>query len=125
MIHNVEKALETLRHTVDFEIIHFTVAPRIDENQVGFHNWLIEFLREPKDLVLFEHKLDNILQELNSDYKAKRSNNLVMKQLKVKVATNGIFEKWLRKQNRLSAQSKIPKLSNNSLIFDEILSINE
>jgi hypothetical protein len=50
---------------------------------------------------------------------------LVMKRLKVQITKNGVFEKWLRNQNRLSAQAKIPKLSNNAQIFDTILSINE
>lgn len=125
MIHNVEKALEMLNEEMAFEIRHYTVAPKIDEDKIGFHNWLIEFSIAPSNMKDFETRLDELLQHLNSDYKAKRSQDLVMKRLKVQITKNGVFEKWLRNQNRLSAQAKIPKLSNNAQIFDTILSINE
>jgi hypothetical protein len=122
MIHNVEKALEILNQEMAFEIAHYSVAPKIDENDKGFHKWLIEFKMSPSDISIFEKKLDTILQSLNSDYKAKRTHDLVMKNLQIITAKNGQFEKWLRNQNRLSAQAKIPKLSNDTFIIDEILS---
>lgn len=125
MVHNVEKAIEILNQEMAFEIRHYTVAPKIDEDKIGFHNWLIEFVITPSNIKNFETRLDELLQHLNSDYKAKRSQDLVMKRLKVQIAKNGVFEKWLRNQNRLSAQAKIPKLSNNALIFEEIISIEE
>ena len=122
MIHNVEKALEILNQEMAFEIAHYSVAPKIDENDKGFHKWLIEFKMSPSDISIFEKKLDTILQSLNSDYKAKGTHDLVMKNLQIITAKNGQFEKWLRNQNRLSAQAKIPKLSNDTFIIDEILS---
>lgn len=122
MIHNVEKALEILNQEMVFEIAHYTVAPKIDENDKGFHQWLIEFKMSPSDISIFEKKLDTILQSLNSDYKAKRAHDLIMKNLQIIPAKDGQFEKWLRNQNRLSAQAKIPKLSNDTLILDKILS---
>jgi hypothetical protein len=123
MIHNVEKALEMLNQEIAFEISHYTVAPKIDENQKGYHEWLIEFKVPPYDLTAFEKKLDSILQSLNSDYKAKRNHDFVMKNLQITSAKDGQFEKWLRTQNKLNAQAKVPKLSNDTIIFEEILSI--
>lgn len=123
MIHNVEKALEILNKEMNFELIHFTVAPKIDSEKRGFHQWLVEFAKLPESLEDFEKNLDQIIQYLNSDYKAKRSNNLIMKNLKVNLAQKGQFEKWLRSKKKLNAQAKIPKLCNNSIVYNEIVSI--
>ena len=64
------------------------------------------------------------LQELNTDYKAKRFKNITMDELKITVAKKNIFYDWLKQNNKLGGQNKVPRLSNNRKIIDELLKIN-
>jgi hypothetical protein len=52
------------------------------------------------------------LQSLNSDYEAKRYNNMTLNQLKINMARPNLFDDWLKYQNKLGGQHKIPRLSN-------------
>jgi hypothetical protein len=64
------------------------------------------------------------LQELNTDYKAKRFKNITMDELKITVAKKNIFYDWLKQNNKLGGQNKVPRLSNDRKIIDELLKIN-
>ena len=82
---------------------------------------MIDFSKEPKDINQFTKVLDENLKKINSDYAAKRSNNLVLMQPEVILIKNNEFYKWLKHNNRLGGQNKIPRLSNNREIVDFIL----
>ena len=64
------------------------------------------------------------LQELNTDYKAKRFKNITMDELKITVAKKNVFYDWLKQNNKLGGQNKVPRLSNDRKIIDELLKIN-
>lgn len=123
MIHNVENALNILSESIEFKIHEFNIAPIINSSQGGHHRWYIEFKKEPKDITQFSLKLDSILKELNSDYAAKRYNNLILLNLEIVSMPKGIFIHWLKINNKLNAQTKIPKLSSNTEIQKELDSI--
>jgi len=100
----------------------YTVAPFFISNKSSArHQWLIDFSKEPKDINQFAKVLDENLKKLNSDYAAKRSNNLVLKQPEVILIKNNEFYKWLKHNNRLGGQNKIPRLSNDRKIVEFIL----
>ena len=71
--------------------------------------------------MLFTAELDNNLKQLNSDYAAKRSNNLIISMPEIVCLEKREFYKWLSKNNRLGGQYKIPRLSNNRKIADGVL----
>ena len=70
----------------------------------------------------FNQVLDNSLKDLNSDYEAKRHKNIALDPPIIHVVNTGVFDKWLKKKNRLGGQNKIPRLANNRNYLDEILS---
>ena len=100
----------------------YTVAPFfISNSSSGRHQWLIDFSKEPNDIDQFAKVLDENLIKLNSDYAAKRTNNLVLKEPEVILIKNNEFYKWLKYNNRLGGQNKIPRLRNDREIVDFIL----
>ncbi len=84
---------------------------------------LIEFIKEPGDLANFQERLDEILRSINSDYDAKRFDNLILKPLTVGVLKNNTMEKWLEIHNRKTVQAKIPKLWKDDSIQKQLRAI--
>ena len=89
------------------------------------HQWLIEFAHEPDDIDLFVSILDNKLQEINSDYEAKRYKDITLQPLEVVKARHNLFNDWLKMKGKLGGQHKVPRLSNNRKIIDELLELNQ
>ena len=67
--------------------------------------------------------MDLFLQEINSDYQAKRTNELILKIPKIESLKRGTFYKWLKQKGKLGGQNKVPRLSNNREIAEEILKL--
>jgi len=84
---------------------------------------MIEFKYPPKDLALFSSLLDQCIQDVNSDYEAKRYNNMTLNQLKVNVARQGLFYDWLKENDKLGGQHKIPRLSNERTYLEQLKSM--
>jgi len=125
IIDNVEKALETVVDKYDCKIVDYTVAPMfMKSGKKGRHDWIIEFSKKPVDKSNFEKDLDIALQNLNSDYKAKRYKDLTLDPLKITYGRNNLFYDWLKKRNKIGGQNKIPRLSNERNFIDELLKIN-
>lgn len=123
MVHNAEYAIAEACKITNAIIKEYTVAPIYMSETSGSHQWVIEFEKLPDDLNYFTYILDNTLKEKNSDYEAKRYNNYVLAEPQIIIAPPNTFYKWLKKQNKLGAQYKVPRLSNNRQIIDEILQI--
>jgi hypothetical protein len=96
----------------------------MDANAKCRHQWLIEFAQMPNDLALFAKVLDDTLKEVNSDYEAKRQNDIALQPLEVIVARKDLFHDWLDQKGKLGGQHKIPRLSNNRQYIEEMLAIN-
>ena len=97
----------------------------MDENAKCRHQWLIEFSKKPDSVERFAEILDDELQQINSDYEAKRYKNKTMQQLEVVVAREGLFNDWLKGKGKLGGQHKVPRLSNNRQHIDELLLMNK
>ena len=122
IIENAEAALQQVCLKTGAEIKDYTVAPIfMKTNEKGAHEWMIEFRKEPDDLGYFTEVLDNALKSLNSDYEAKRYNNITLKKPEVHVARENLFYDWLKTKNKLGGQHKIPRLSNNREYLEELL----
>ena len=125
IIENTDKAIKIVTKKTKTEIIDYTVAPIFMKGKFkGAHQWIIEFKTPPKDLHYFIELLDNSLKALNSDYEAKRYNNITLNMPKVDVAQEGLFHKWMKKNNKLGGQHKVPRLSNSRQFLEELLEMN-
>lgn len=125
MIENVERALQETCIKTNADIVDFTVAPIFMEGRnKGAHEWLIEFKKKPASFKVFSHTLDLELQKLNSDYEAKRSNNITLNPLQLIIAQENLFYNWLKSKGKLGGQHKIPRLSNSRAYLDELLILN-
>ncbi len=121
IIDNAETALKQACKKTNAEILEYTAAPIfMKANTKGAHEWLIEFSKEPDNLDFFTEILDNALKAINSDYEAKRFLNITLDMPKVKIAKRGLFYKWLKKNNKLGGQHKVPRLFNTRRIIDEM-----
>jgi len=125
IIENAEEALKQVCEKTQAEIMDYTAAPIfMTEKEKGAHEWIIEFRKPPEDIGYFTEMLDNALKALNSDYEAKRYNNITLKMPKVHVARENLFHHWLKSQNKLGGQHKIPRLSNQRDCIEELLQMN-
>ena len=121
---NAERGLAYACEQTGAEVLEYTAAPVfMDEHAKCRHQWLIEFAREPKDIGEFEQILDSKLQQLNSDYEAKRSHDITLQHLEVIVARQGLFNDWLKERGKLGGQHKIPRLSNERKHIEELLAL--
>ncbi|MFV0541915.1 MAG: GH3 auxin-responsive promoter family protein [Aestuariibaculum sp.] len=124
IIENAESALNMVCKNTNSEIIDYTAAPIfMSGKEKGAHEWLIEFKTAPNDIVQFNKQLDNALKSLNSDYEAKRYNNITLNQPKINIARKNLFYDWLKQNNKLGGQNKIPRLSNTRDYIDELLKL--
>ncbi|CAM1351701.1 GH3 auxin-responsive promoter family protein [Tenacibaculum insulae] len=124
IIENAEKALKAASIKTNANIKDYTVAPifMVDKKS-GAHEWIIEFSKPPKDLIYFTELLDNSLKAINSDYEAKRYNNMTLAMPKIHQARENLFYDWLRKKGKLGGQHKVPRLSNKRDFIEELLKL--
>lgn len=121
IIDNAESALSKACEKTASIIKEYTVAPKFFTNKsTGRHQWLIEFEKSPENIEYFSKVLDEELKQLNSDYEAKRVNNLVLGQPEINKLAAGTFYMWMKVNNKLGGQHKIPRLSNDSKYVDEL-----
>ena len=126
IIENADEAISFACAQTNSEIRDYTACPIYMENAAqGGHEWLIEFSKEPDDFELFKLSLDQRLREVNSDYDAKRTNNLSLNVPVIHKASSGCFDRWLKQKGKLGGQHKVPRLSNNRVIFEDIMSLEQ
>src|SRR5690606_2601922 len=123
---NTENDLSKAAQDFSVEIVEYIVAPVfMNEKEKGAHEWIIEFRTPPADIDVFCKELDLNLQKINSDYEAKRYNNMTLNQLKLNIAKEQLFYSWLEQQGKLGGQNKIPRLSNDSNYLERLLQLNQ
>ena len=88
------------------------------------HQWLIEFSVMPDSVDKFAEVLDQSLQQINSDYEAKRYKDITLQPLEIVVARPNLFHDWLKEKGKLGGQHKVPRLSNSRDYIEEMLSLN-
>jgi hypothetical protein len=123
IIDNADKALRIACEKTNAVISDYTAAPQyLKGNQNGCHEWAIEFAQEPSDISYFQVTLDNALKSINSDYEAKRFNDMILGSPKIHSLQKGTFYTWLKNKGKLGGQNKVPRLKNDRTIIEEILS---
>lgn len=125
IVDNTDKAIAEASEKTNAVVTDYTAAPvYFSENNNGAHEWLIEFDKEPDDIKKFTFELDNALKNINSDYEAKRHKNIALSMPVIHAVKKGTFTKWLRSKGKLGGQHKVPRLSNERILLEEILTIN-
>ncbi|HDZ06957.1 hypothetical protein LCGC14_0051490 [marine sediment metagenome] len=126
IIENAEEALKIACAKTGAEIIDYTAGPIFMVNkEKGAHEWMMEFRTLPEDISAFVEIFDNALKSLNSDYEAKRLNNITLNSPVVHIARENLFYDWLKKNDKLGGQHKIPRLSNKRDYLEELLPMNK
>lgn len=121
MVGNTDMALVEVCKKHDALLGDYTAGPIfMNEHGKGSHEWIIEFKKEPINIKKFTTDLDLALQNINTDYKAKRQDDIALQELILHVAKQGTFESWMEKRGKLGAQNKVPRLSNTRKYLDEI-----
>ena len=126
IVDNAEQGLAYACQQTGAEVLEYTAAPVfMDANAKCRHQWLIEFSKAPSDLQQFAMLLDRKLQELNSDYEAKRYKDITLQPLELVQARPGLFTDWMRQRGKLGGQNKVPRLSNSREHIEQLLRLNE
>jgi hypothetical protein len=125
IIENADAALRKTAGITRSEILDYTAGPIFMKGkEKGAHEWIIEFKTPPGSFEEFGEVLDRSLQEVNSDYEAKRFNNTTLNAPKVHAARENLFYDWLKTNGKLGGQHKIPRLSNSRDFIEELLKLN-
>jgi hypothetical protein len=125
MVGNTDQAINEVCQDFKISVYEYMAAPSISANSIqGFHEWAIEFIKPPNNLDNFANELDIKLRLLNSDYDAKRKNDMLLKPLKIHSVKKGTFNKFMLSRNRLGGQSKVPRLSENRIHLEQVLGFN-
>ena len=126
IVDNAEQGLAFACEQTGAEVLEYTAAPVfMDANAKCRHQWLIEFSKSPDDLAQFAGLLDKKLQELNSDYEAKRYKDITLQHLEIVEARQGLFNDWLKSRGKLGGQHKVPRLSNSRDTMEQLLRLND
>lgn len=121
IIDNAERAMMKATEACHCAARDYTAGPvYMSANSRGAHEWLIEFEVEPENMEEFTAILDAELKKLNSDYEAKRTADLSLTMPIVRTVPEGTFYNWLKKKGKLGGQHKVPRLSNNRNLIEEI-----
>ena len=125
IVDNAEQGLAYACEQTGAVVQEYTAAPVfMDSHAKCRHQWLIEFAKTPDDIKRFTMLLDQRLQQLNSDYEAKRYKDITLQQLEIIPARAGLFNDWLKLRGKLGGQHKVPRLSNSREHIDQLLALN-
>lgn len=126
MVENADHAISIAAKETHAVVRDYTAAPVFYRQEgVGAHEWLIEFDKEPEDINIFAGVLDRALKELNSDYEAKRQKDIALQPPVVRKMPRESFNNWLRSKGKMGGQHKVPRLSNDRTILEEIRKFSE
>ena len=126
IIENAEDALKKVCKKTSTEVVDYTAAPIfMDGKEKGAHEWIIEFKKPPENINYFNELFDNALKALNSDYEAKRYNNMTLNKPTIHMARPNLFYDWFKENDKLGGQHKVPRLSNSRDYVEELLRLNK
>jgi hypothetical protein len=126
IVDNTDKAIAIACKKTGAVVNDYTVAPvYFSDTSNGAHEWLIEFEKQPENKEMFTKELDAALKNINSDYEAKRHKDIALRLPVMHEMKKGAFTQWLRSKGRLGGQHKVPRLSNDRKILEEILLVNK
>jgi len=121
IIDNTDQAIAAACRATGLVVNDYTAAPvYFAEKQNGAHDWIIEFEQMPDDIAAFARALDDALKAGNSDYEAKRHKDIALRGPQIQAVPAHSFERWLESKGKLGGQHKVPRLSNDRSLLEEI-----
>jgi len=121
----VEDALQQVAKEQDAQVTEFTVAPVIQPKEgLPYHEWLIEFGRDPEDLASFAQRLDQVMRNRNIYYDDLVGSGII-RALKITPLRKNAFIDYMRSIGKLGGQNKLPRLYNDRSIADELAKFAE
>ena len=118
----VEKAMQyAVERQPETRVVEFTVAPQVTPPEGGlpYHEWFVEFDQPPGDLTKFNDDVDRRLTELNVYYDDLITGSILRK-LKITTLRKAAFIDYMKGQGKLGGQNKVPRLSNDRKIAEEL-----
>ena len=116
----VEQALQEAITNTAVQVNEFTVAPQITPaDGLPYHEWFIEFEKEPEDVNAFAKAIDTALQAQNSYYYDLIVGNILRTLVITKVPVGG-FNNYMKSIGKLGGQNKLPRLANDRKIADRL-----
>jgi GH3 auxin-responsive promoter len=126
IVDNTDKAIAIAAEKTGVIVNEYTAAPvYFTASSNGAHEWLIEFEKEPDNLEVFTNELDVALKSINSDYEAKRHKSIALRLPIIHSMKKGSFNEWLRGKGKLGGQHKVPRLSNERTMVEELIFLNK
>ena len=124
IVEHADRAISVACNKTNAQIKEYSAAPIYMVNKEhGAHEWVIEFIKSPEVLDDFSRVLDQEIQAINIDYAAKRKNNMILDKPVVNVVPEGTFDEWLKSNEKLGGQNKVPRLSSDRTQLEQILQI--
>lgn len=124
IVDNADRAIAAAAAKTNAVVLDYTAAPiYFSDQRNGAHEWLVEFDQAPNEMDNFVRALDEALKNINSDYEAKRFKDIALGLPTVRDIQKGSFNRWLQSKNKLGGQHKIPRLSNERNIVEEVLAL--
>ena len=116
----VEYALQAATKGTSVSVSEFTVAPQTNPaSGLPYHEWFIDFEKEPQNMKDFINKIDSSMQEQNSYYFDLIEGKVLRPLVVSKVQKDG-FRKYMKSIGKLGGQNKVPRLSNDRKIADRL-----
>ena len=116
----VEQAIQEASEEHDAQISEFTVAPQVKPDEgLPYHEWFIEFQKEPNDMESFINTIDHSVRKQNSYYNDLISGNILRKLVITKIEKDG-FQNFMKARGKLGGQNKVPRLSNDREIAEQL-----
>lgn len=117
----VERAMNEACDKFDVQITEFTVAPQVNPtfNELPYHEWFVEFKKPPQDMDSFKRFIDKRMQEQNVYYFDLIKGNILQPLVISQVKEDG-FLYFMKNRGKLGGQNKIPRLSNDRIIAEEL-----
>ncbi len=126
VVDNAEQGLKQACLETGANVQEYTAAPVfMGADARCRHQWMIEFSKKPDSLEHFAEILDKTLQQINSDYEAKRYKNITLQPLEIIEARPNLFNDWLKSKGKLGGQHKVPRLSNSRQYIEELILMNK
>jgi len=122
IVDNADNAIAEACKKTGAIVNDYSAAPvYMTDTSNGAHEWVIEFDYLPCPLDVFVNEMDNALKAINSDYEAKRHKDIALRMPIVHVMPKGGFSAWLKNKNKLGGQHKVPRLSNDRKLLEELI----
>ena len=114
----VEEAMKATVEKFPAQITEFHLAPQVNPTEgLPYHEWFIEFEKEPADLESFRKNLDDEMRKRNTYYDDLISGNILQPLIITKLKKNA-FQDYAKSEGKLGGQNKIPRLANDRKIGD-------